>query len=103
MTSLAHDPADPTTAGSTSSGPTSSGPSFTDLGVPAPLVAALARQGIAAPFPIQLATLPDTLDPGAASVLQAWPAAVEQLVVVGDATTVTPRVLDQVVQELGDR
>jgi superfamily II DNA/RNA helicase len=36
-------------------------PSFTDLGVPAPLAAALARQGIDEPFPIQVATLPDTL------------------------------------------
>jgi superfamily II DNA/RNA helicase len=35
--------------------------SFADLGVPAPLVAALARQGIDSPFPIQVATLPDTL------------------------------------------
>jgi superfamily II DNA/RNA helicase len=35
--------------------------SFAALGVPAVLVAELARQGIAAPFPIQLATLPDTL------------------------------------------
>ena len=35
--------------------------SFATLGVPAPLVAALLRAGIDAPFPIQLATLPDTL------------------------------------------
>ncbi len=35
--------------------------SFVDLGVPAALVAELARQGIGAPFPIQVATLPDTL------------------------------------------
>ena len=34
---------------------------FADLGVPAMLVADLARQGITAPFPIQIATLPDTL------------------------------------------
>ncbi len=34
---------------------------FADLGVPAPLVASLAREGKTAPFPIQLATLPDTL------------------------------------------
>jgi superfamily II DNA/RNA helicase len=40
---------------------TSSEQSFASLGVPAPLVAALAREGIAAPFPIQVATLPDTL------------------------------------------
>jgi superfamily II DNA/RNA helicase len=35
--------------------------SFADLGVPAPLVDTLARQGIADPFPIQVATLADTL------------------------------------------
>jgi superfamily II DNA/RNA helicase len=35
--------------------------SFAELGVPAPLVEVLARQGIAAPFPIQVATLVDTL------------------------------------------
>src|SRR2546426_11149232 len=35
--------------------------SFADLGVPAQLCAELGRQGIAAPFPIQVATLPDTL------------------------------------------
>jgi superfamily II DNA/RNA helicase len=34
---------------------------FTDLGVPAPLVRALAAEGITTPFPIQTATLPDTL------------------------------------------
>ena len=34
---------------------------FASLGVPAPLVAALARAGITAPFPIQAATLPDSL------------------------------------------
>jgi len=39
-----------------------SGPaSFATLGVPATLVATLTRQGITAPFPIQVATLPDTL------------------------------------------
>ena len=37
------------------------GRSFADLGVPAVLVAALTAQGIDAPFPIQAATLPDTL------------------------------------------
>jgi superfamily II DNA/RNA helicase len=31
------------------------------VGVPAPLVAALAAAGITAPFPIQAATLPDAL------------------------------------------
>ncbi|HKY68276.1 MAG TPA: DEAD/DEAH box helicase, partial [Acidimicrobiales bacterium] len=35
--------------------------SFADLGVPAPLCATLARRGIAEPFPIQAATLPDVL------------------------------------------
>jgi len=35
--------------------------SFADIGVPAPLVAALAAEGITAPFPIQAATLPDAL------------------------------------------
>ncbi len=36
-------------------------PSFTDLGVPAPLVSALEKNGKSAPFPIQRDTLPDTL------------------------------------------
>ena len=36
-------------------------PSFADLGVRAPLCAPLARRGIAEPFPIQAATLPDAL------------------------------------------
>jgi superfamily II DNA/RNA helicase len=34
---------------------------FADLGLPAPLVAALARAGIATPFPIQVETIPDAL------------------------------------------
>jgi superfamily II DNA/RNA helicase len=34
---------------------------FADLGVPAPLVTALAREGIMVPFPVQAATLPDAL------------------------------------------
>jgi superfamily II DNA/RNA helicase len=34
---------------------------WAELGVPKPLVAALRQQGLDAPFPIQLATLPDTL------------------------------------------
>src|SRR5437764_12637949 len=34
---------------------------FASLGVPAPLVAALASAGITTPFPIQVATLPDAL------------------------------------------
>lgn len=36
-------------------------PAFADLGVGADLVRALARQGIDAPFPIQVATLPDAI------------------------------------------
>nr|WP_232827415.1 DEAD/DEAH box helicase [Jiangella endophytica] len=35
--------------------------SFADLGVPATIVAALAADGVTRPFPIQAATLPDTL------------------------------------------
>ena len=37
-------------------------PSFGALGVPAPLVAALTANGITEPFPIQVDTLPDTLN-----------------------------------------
>ncbi|MFL6122243.1 DEAD/DEAH box helicase [Actinophytocola sp.] len=37
------------------------GPTFAQLGVPARLVTALTTQGIATPFPIQAATLPDSL------------------------------------------
>jgi superfamily II DNA/RNA helicase len=37
------------------------GPSFAQLGVPARLVTALTNQGIVTPFPIQAATLPDSL------------------------------------------
>ncbi|MBW9214969.1 DEAD/DEAH box helicase [Mumia sp. zg.B53] len=36
-------------------------PTFADLGVPAPLVASLAERGITTPFPIQAASLPDSL------------------------------------------
>ena len=36
-------------------------PSFAELGVPAALVASLTADGITIPFPIQVATLPDTL------------------------------------------
>jgi superfamily II DNA/RNA helicase len=35
--------------------------SFAELGVPAPVVAALAARGITTPFPLQAATLPDSL------------------------------------------
>ena len=45
----------------TDSIPTSA-PTFASLGVPAPLVAVLAKQGITEPFPIQAATLPDAMD-----------------------------------------
>ncbi|HEY7143647.1 MAG TPA: DEAD/DEAH box helicase [Streptosporangiaceae bacterium] len=38
------------------------GLTFAGLGVPAPIVAALAREGITEPFPIQSATLPDSLE-----------------------------------------
>jgi superfamily II DNA/RNA helicase len=38
-----------------------SGVTFASLGVPAPLVAALASAGITTPFPVQAATLPDAL------------------------------------------
>jgi superfamily II DNA/RNA helicase len=41
--------------------PHPSTPTFADLGVPAPIVAALAENGITSPFPIQSATLPDSL------------------------------------------
>ena len=51
------------TASTVSTAPTapSAEVSFSALGVPAALTAELARQGIEAPFPIQVATLPDTL------------------------------------------
>jgi superfamily II DNA/RNA helicase len=38
------------------------GPTFASLGVPAPVITALAEAGITGPFPIQAATLPDALD-----------------------------------------
>ena len=37
------------------------GVTWDDLGVPQPLIQALVKQGLDAPFPIQVATLPDTL------------------------------------------
>ena len=43
---------------------------FSDLGVPEVLVRALAAQQITSPFPIQVATLPDTLR--GADVLAQW-------------------------------
>src|SRR5207302_8969379 len=42
-------------------GPATPNPAFADLGVPAPLLAALSEAGITAPFPIQAAALPDAL------------------------------------------
>jgi superfamily II DNA/RNA helicase len=44
-----------------SKAPASSSATFVSLGVPAPIVAALTKAGITAPFPIQTATLPDAL------------------------------------------
>ncbi len=41
--------------------PDSGMPSFAQLGLPAPIVSALRRAGITEPFPIQAATLPDSL------------------------------------------
>src|SRR5262249_61284405 len=41
--------------------PPPSRPTFTSLGVPAPLAAALTAAGIDAPFPVQAAVLPDAL------------------------------------------
>ncbi len=49
----------PATDGQTVADPVTS--SFVELGVPAALARALARNGIAEPFPIQTKTLPDTL------------------------------------------
>ena len=42
-------------------GPSTRGATFTSLGVPDEIAAALARSGISAPFPIQALTLPDAL------------------------------------------
>jgi superfamily II DNA/RNA helicase len=44
-----------------SKAPAASSATFASLGVPAPVVAALAKAGLSAPFPIQIATLPDAL------------------------------------------
>ncbi len=41
--------------------PDSGMPTFAELGLPTPIVTALARAGFTEPFPIQAATLPDTL------------------------------------------
>ncbi len=44
-----------------SSAPVAPAADFTELNVPAPIVASLTRDGILTPFPIQTATLPDSL------------------------------------------
>ena len=49
------------TASALITGTTTGTTTFASLGVPVVLAEALARQGIEAPFPIQVATLPDTL------------------------------------------
>ncbi|WP_067637263.1 DEAD/DEAH box helicase [Actinomadura latina] len=56
-------PAKPSDAGapSTSTPPLPAVESFSDLRMPAPLLAELARQGVTAPFPIQAASLPNAL------------------------------------------
>jgi superfamily II DNA/RNA helicase len=41
--------------------PGAAGPGFTDLGLPDPLVRAIAANGITSPFPIQVAAIPDAL------------------------------------------
>ena len=41
--------------------PTENLPSFAELGLPAEIVAGLTKRGIAAPFPIQAATIPDAI------------------------------------------
>jgi superfamily II DNA/RNA helicase len=62
VTALLHDPsfAVPATVPSEDATPAAA-PTFADLGLPAPLVAALGRAGITAPFPIQVETIPDAL------------------------------------------
>ncbi len=54
-------PAKPAPAPAAATGSASATPGFAALGVPAVLVGALAEQGLGSPFPIQSATLPDTL------------------------------------------
>ncbi len=60
QSSAARQQSTPTTAAVTSA-PANLTTSFSELGVPAGLVAVLASQGIATAFPIQSATLPDSL------------------------------------------
>jgi superfamily II DNA/RNA helicase len=57
-------PAGPTRLATAAVPPIAQGPSFRALGVPTPLVEALARTGVTAPFPIQAAVLPDALAGG---------------------------------------
>jgi superfamily II DNA/RNA helicase len=52
----------PSTKQQPGSGDLDTGEGFAALGVPAPLVAALAASGITRPFPIQVATLRDAID-----------------------------------------
>jgi superfamily II DNA/RNA helicase len=61
VTALLHDPsfAVPASADADEAAPAPT--SFADLGLPAPLVAALGRAGITTPFPIQVETIPDAL------------------------------------------
>jgi len=54
-------PAPAASAAPAQQAPPAAAPSFAALGVPPAIVAELAASGIAAPFPIQVATLPDTL------------------------------------------
>jgi superfamily II DNA/RNA helicase len=54
-------PADAAQPAETPAAETPAQPSFADMGLPVPLVRALERAGIASPFPIQAATLPDAI------------------------------------------
>ena len=58
---MSHSSATPRTGRSESVDPRSGQPGFRDLGVPAEVVAVLNRSGITEPFPIQRATLTDSL------------------------------------------
>ena len=51
----------PTAPADASGDETATGPSFAELGVPAALTRLLAEDGVSSPFPIQAATLPDSL------------------------------------------
>ena len=51
----------PTAPAAASVDETATGPSFAELGVPAALTRLLAEDGVSSPFPIQAATLPDSL------------------------------------------